>query len=156
MNIYTPVIHFADGSETGLYEDQTADFELALAVCDEQYKSAVERNRTNTGHGSDVVKVTVRIDTLTESEFIRWQREQEILNMEITAWDTRITAFDARIDAINAQYPELTFDQRVQAEENCLDINDDDEWLEMYAASLEGIQMEVDKEKRYAKDHTSK
>ena len=66
------------------------------------------------------------------------------------------TEFDARIDAINAQYPELTFDQRVQAEENSDGIEDHNEWLAMYAASLEGIQMEVDKEKRYAKNHTNK
>jgi len=84
MNLYTPIIHFADGSETAVYEHQTTDFELALAVCKEQYNSAVERNRTDTGHASDVVKVTVRIDTLTEPEFIRWQKEQEILNMDAT------------------------------------------------------------------------
>jgi hypothetical protein len=63
------------------------------------------------------------------------------------------TEFDARIDAINAQYPDLTEEHRVQAAENSDGIDDDDEWLEMYAASLEGIQMELDKEKRYAEWH---
>ena len=60
--------------------------------------------------------------------------------------------FDARYAAIAADYPELSESQKVAAAENAehsMDMEDSwcpERWLELYAASLEGIHNEVNRQ----------